>query len=215
MPYVDLYSAAGTAIARLDMSSDCSSPYGTTVYGVHLALHPTSGVGFASCQGHGSDPIKFRRFSTTGTWLDATATVITSRSSWYDSHVLGMTASGGPVVLWSAYATPSSLQAAIYDSNRTLLSSITVKPLSQSSIDTFRRRHTKLQVVGSDILLPYFEPDGTTTFKFNAYARYDSSGALVETVSTPGVDTSTLVQAAGINWTIKSGALVRNGVTIR
>jgi hypothetical protein len=159
-----------------------------------------------------ADPIKFRRFSTSGDWLDNAATTVTSDSSFYDSHALGVTQDGGPILVWSSWSK-ASLLAALFDVNGEQSASMTVRSTGRV-YDTFRERHMKIQSVGSDFLIPFFEPDGGS-FRFNAYARYSASGERVGSTTGTNFDSSTLVQSSGIQWSTKNGDLYLNSVLMK
>lgn len=211
-PRLWLYDADGALRpgAPFDMGGCPSSSYG-----VHLALTST-GAGVMTCQGHSGDTIFFRRFNnTSGAWVDAASVAVTdssSNSSWYDSHDIGVSASGSFVIEWANYTLKRS-EASFFSAAGVLVAHTVFGTNASGQYDTFRDQHVRLQSVGGDFILPYLD-DVNGTSPFNTYARYTAAGALKGTAVSPAAIGTLVTGPSAELWLNGSTGLTKNSFTL-
>src|SRR5512133_206318 len=113
--YLAFYDPSGTLVGTkltVDAASRCENSYGKRV-----VVGPSNGSGVVTCQKHAGDPIYYRRFHsrafTDSSMLEVPGTL--GRSSWYESHTVGMNDAGDFLVVWQNYAR-RSYEAALLSS---------------------------------------------------------------------------------------------------
>jgi len=167
-------------------------------YGHHVALNPTTGDGVLSCQQHQSHPIYYQRFSANRTLRDPMPVRIeestNNRSSWYESHILGMNATGAFVVEWQNAST-NTFDANFYGDDGRLVRHVSLGPQNTSqNHDAFRQTHQAIERLGASFVLRAarnsqpatvwrYSPEGV----LQGCARPASSLGTVETLRGDGV----------------------------
>ncbi len=128
---------------------------GNTAYGTHVAMNQSTGEGVVSAQPHSGGTLYYRRFNADGTWKDNSAVAVSvNYHYWYDGHTVGMNDSGQFVLLWRS--TSSLVDFRIFDSDGGVLANVQ-RPTPDfeggSAWDSFRRRHSEIQLRGDNFVL--------------------------------------------------------------
>ncbi len=205
---VGFYSARGALEGQLTFPTRSLCPGGG--YGLHVALNPETGDGIVTCQQHQSNPIYYQRFSAARALVDAAPVRVAqsdaSRSSWYESHVVGMNADGAFAIEWQD-ATARSYVANFYDRTGTLQRTATLAPITESIYwDGFRQTHQAVELLGADWVLRTGQSSNP------AWAlRYSVTGARLgcATVPTTAGAIHTLRANGATTLTTSSGTSVR------
>ena len=169
-------------------------PTGNYGWGVHVRLNPIDSIGVMSFQRHSGDIPQFRRFDLLGgvlldvdpttcggsvvtpsmTCLSSTSGLMSdndSDSSWYDSTDIVINADDAFALVQTGYSS-SSMKAHFYDKNaQPITTKVLSWPADQYMYDTFRGVPARIQVMGTDYLLPTYINN-----RFDRVARFDEAG---------------------------------------
>lgn len=153
-------------------------------YGIRVAMRGPTGDLVVTCQNHQSGPVRYQRFTKDVVPLDATVVAVgpseSNKSSWYDSHTLGMDETGHFVVVYQQNST-STLRAAFYAPSGAFVTETVVGSISQG-YDGYRRRHAPVQArPGGGFVVP--QPHGAPSIP--CATAFSAAGAPQTVVSPP------------------------------
>ncbi len=153
-----------------------------TPYGFHVAVN-AAGDGVVSCQGHQSNPIYFQRFSRNRTLIGTAMIKIpeteSSKSSWYQSHALGINDRGEFVIQWQN-GTARTDEALFYSASGTKVKHLVLGPVVAYYYEGFEWTHQKVEIYDNDFILRQTPRTDRGTY---SWYRYDKAGKLISTVS--------------------------------
>ena len=172
-------------------------------YGIHVAIRGPSASGVVTCQGHSNDQIDFALFDANGNVTTGPVAVEGgSKSSWYDSHIVGMNDTGEFVVFWTDYGA-QRFRANFYNADGTLAKQVEVgNTPSGSCFDTFRDYNVKVQSRNGAFVLPYMKSTSCSSSDCDAFTTMLPNGTVVKT-GTPFKTMHTLVLDGAGNTYVK------------
>jgi len=155
-------------------------------YGLHVALNPATGDGVVTCQQHQSNPLYYQRFTASRTLRDAMPVRVeettSGRSSWYESHIVGMNAQGAFVIEWQN-ASSRTFEANFYGADGRLVRNVSLGAIGGTQYwDAFRQTHQAVELLGDDFVLR----TGMTTQPATVW-RYSPAGVRLG-CARPGTD---------------------------
>lgn len=198
-----LFDASNTLVSSVDPGG-CATPYSARV-----ALSNSTDFGVYLCEADTSNPVMYRRFTTsTGAWLDAAGVKVSDGAQQYTPTVT--IAPSGAFVVWWYDQNNRRDRAAVYSAAGALVGSNAFPVSATTNYNALGRAFTRPQLANGDFIVPYHDDANGGTAYLNSYARITTAAVVLGSASSSGYDLINFAASDTTTWAFTSSGLVRN-----